>query len=93
MIYKSIALWDKKSGSGWHDNYGVNTRTAAEKQVSKDWVKSPDVSRYGKCHDGCMLIYMISMPPPQIICDEIMALLLKNAGIHAWYPTPRNPLL
>ena len=63
MIYKSIALWDKKTGSGWHDNYGVNTRTATEKQVFDDWVKSPDVSRYGKCHDGCMLIYMISMPP------------------------------
>ena len=44
MIYKSIALWDKKFGSGWHDNYGVNARTAAEKQVFEDWVKSPDVS-------------------------------------------------
>ena len=30
-IYKAVSLWDKKSGSRWHDDYGVNTWTVAEK--------------------------------------------------------------
>lgn len=43
-IYKAISLWDKKSGSAWHDIYGVNARTVAEKQVLDEWLKTPDVS-------------------------------------------------
>lgn len=43
-IYKAISLWDKKSGSGWHDEYGVNAWTVAEKQVFDEWLKTPEVS-------------------------------------------------
>ena len=43
-IYKAISLWDKKSGSGWHEDYGVNARTAAERQVLEEWLKTPEVS-------------------------------------------------
>ena len=24
VIYKVVSLWDKKSGSSWHDDYGAN---------------------------------------------------------------------
>jgi hypothetical protein len=44
-IFKAISLWDKKSGSGWHDDYGVNARTAAERQVLDEWLKTPEVSQ------------------------------------------------
>ena len=43
-IYKAICLWDKKSGGGWHEDYGVNVWTAAEKQVFNEWLKVSDVS-------------------------------------------------
>jgi hypothetical protein len=45
-IYKAISLWDKKSGSGWHEDYGTNAWTAAERQVLDEWLKTPDVSQY-----------------------------------------------
>ncbi|KAF8805532.1 hypothetical protein BYT27DRAFT_7224832 [Phlegmacium glaucopus] len=34
-IYKVILQWDKKSGSGWHDDYGANARTPSEKRCFK----------------------------------------------------------
>ena len=52
-IYKAISLWDKKSSSGWHDDYGVNAWTAAEKQVFDEWLKTPEVSLYDK-HNNMM---------------------------------------
>ena len=52
-IYKAISLWDKKSGSRWHADYGVNARTAAEKQVFDEWLKTPEVSLYDK-HNNMM---------------------------------------
>jgi len=42
--YKAASLWDKKSGSGWHDDYGVNARTAEEKKVFSEWLKTSEVS-------------------------------------------------
>ena len=50
-IYDAIAHWDKKSRSGWHNQYGVNARTAAEKVVMDEWVRSSDVSHFelNKC--------------------------------------------
>lgn len=36
--------WDKKSGGGWHDDYGANARTASEKAVFEEFLKTPEVS-------------------------------------------------
>ena len=42
--YKAISQWDKKSGGGWHDDYGANTRTPSEKEVFEEFLKTPEVS-------------------------------------------------
>ena len=38
-----ISQWDKKSGSGWHDDYGANAQTPGEKQVFEEFLKTPKV--------------------------------------------------
>ncbi len=43
--YKACSTWDKKSGSGWHDDYGANAQTPAEKVVFDEWIKTPEVSK------------------------------------------------
>ena len=42
-IYKAVLQWDKKSGSGWHDDYGANAQTPSEKEVLEEFVKTPEV--------------------------------------------------
>ena len=44
-IYRAASQWDKKSGAGWHDDYGANARTASEKQVFEEFLKTPEVRR------------------------------------------------
>ena len=43
-IYKAISQWDKKSGSGWHDDYGANAQTPSKKEVFEEFLKTPEVS-------------------------------------------------
>ena len=42
-MYRAISQWDKKSGGGWHDDYGANARTPGEKQVFEEFLKTPEV--------------------------------------------------
>ena len=32
-IYKAISQWDKKSGSGWHNDYGANAHPEQKRSV------------------------------------------------------------
>ena len=64
-IYKVVSLWDKKSGSGWHDNYGANAQTPTEKQVFEDWLKTPKVCRYYGSSKCALIMFFIQHAPLQ----------------------------
>ena len=91
-IYKAICLWDKKTGigHGFHDEYGVNARTDAEKKVFNEWLKTPEVS-------GIIIVSSLyytdryDKNAPRTVCNKILAILPQDAGLHAWDPCTRPP--
>lgn len=60
-------MWDKRSGRGWHPNYGANARTPAEKQVFEEFLKTPEVRRcnmrYPKCTLSIIFIQHTALKP------------------------------
>ena len=94
-IYKAILQWDKKSGSGWHDDYGANAQTPGEKQVFKEFLKMPEIwyDKPGcKKHFTNNLNSMLHSRPMQWKCGHIikecklLCLVPSQQGTHAFYP-------
>jgi hypothetical protein len=91
-IYKAISQWDKKSGAGWHDDYGANARTPSEKEVFADFLKTPEVSTtLISLVQRSVSLTLKKAYSTQSLHDETLASLPLNAGIHARYPASRNP--
>ena len=87
-IYKVISHWNKKSGSGWNDDYGANARTPGEKEVLEEFMKMPKVKSTLIWRIVLLIIYKACLT--QSLHHKTMAALSKNAGLYAWYPASRN---